>query len=139
MTTSPCSTGKPDRTSEELELTHASRATLANLISTVSSVVASAYAPSDSEGIFTPTQSPRARFYEKLDDGMLWVPSNPIKVLRLIFRSFHIGDSDTALLHVAAVMDPVSEQAQMWSALLKVSSVPTDWAYHTALCRASSR
>jgi UDP-glucose:glycoprotein glucosyltransferase len=115
-----------------------SRATLANLISTASSVVASAYAPSDSEGIFTPTQSPRARFYEKLDDGLLWVSWEPVQVLWLILRSFHIGDPETALLHVAAVMDPVSEQAQKWSALLKVSFVPTHLAYHTALCRASS-
>lgn len=38
------------------------------------------------------------------------------------FRSFHVGDLDTATVWVAAVMDPVSEEAQVWSILLKTAS-----------------
>ena len=38
----------------------------------------------------------------------------------LTSRSFSLGDPETAILHVAAVLDPVSEQAQRWSGLLKV-------------------
>ena len=34
--------------------------------------------------------------------------------------SFHLGDEQSALLHVAAVVDPISEQAQQWSSLLEV-------------------
>jgi hypothetical protein len=49
-----------------------SRPTLADIIATTSSIVASAYAPSDAEGIFTPTPVSRNRFYERTDkDGAL--------------------------------------------------------------------
>jgi UDP-glucose:glycoprotein glucosyltransferase len=34
------------------------------------------------------------------------------------YRSFTVGDSDTAILHIAATLDPVSEEAQRWSDLL---------------------
>ena len=37
-----------------------------------------------------------------------------------MIRSFSIGDPETALLHVTAVIDPISEQAQKWSSLLQV-------------------
>ncbi|WVQ98589.1 hypothetical protein IAU59_005718 [Kwoniella sp. CBS 9459] len=80
------------------------RPTLAHLISTTSSVIASAYKSADAEGIFTVTQSSRDRYYRKLDDGLM---------------SFTIGDPETAILEVAAVMDPISEQAQRWSTLLQ--------------------
>ena len=40
----------------------------------------------------------------------------------LIVRSFHVGDLDTAIVHVAAVIDPISEEAQVWSSLLKTAS-----------------
>ena len=43
------------------------RPTLANLISSASSIVASTYAPSDADGIFTPNAVARNRFYEKTD------------------------------------------------------------------------
>ena len=39
----------------------------------------------------------------------------------LTSSSFSLGDPEKAILHVAAVLDPVSEQAQRWSGLLKVS------------------
>lgn len=40
----------------------------------------------------------------------------------LISRSFHVGDLDTAIVRVAAVIDPISEEAQVWSTLLKTAS-----------------
>jgi UDP-glucose:glycoprotein glucosyltransferase len=40
----------------------------------------------------------------------------------LIVRSFHVGDLDTAIVRVAAVIDPISEEAQVWSSLLKTAS-----------------
>ncbi|WVF72342.1 hypothetical protein IAT40_007156 [Kwoniella sp. CBS 6097] len=83
------------------------RPTLAHLISMTSSVIASAYKSADAEGIFTVTQSSRDRYYKKLDDGLL---------------SFTIGDLETAILEVAAVLDPISEQAQRWSTLLQTLS-----------------
>jgi UDP-glucose:glycoprotein glucosyltransferase len=42
--------------------------------------------------------------------------------LILINRSFHVGDLDTAIVRVAAVIDPISEEAQVWSTLLKTAS-----------------
>jgi hypothetical protein len=35
-------------------------------------------------------------------------------------RSFADGNSETVLLHVVAVVDPISEHAQQWSSLLQV-------------------
>ena len=40
----------------------------------------------------------------------------------LIYRSFHVGNLDTAIVQVAAVIDPISEEAQVWSTLLKTAS-----------------
>ena len=40
----------------------------------------------------------------------------------LIDRSFHVGDLDTAVVRVAAVIDPISEEAQVWSSLLNSAS-----------------
>ena len=40
----------------------------------------------------------------------------------IMFRSFSLGEAETAILRVAAIVDPVSEQAQRWSAVLKVAS-----------------
>ncbi|KAL7422173.1 killer toxin resistant protein [Cryptotrichosporon argae] len=86
------------------DITVFDKPTLANLIAMSSSVVAAAYRPQGAEGIFVPLPGPRTRAYEDIDDGAL---------------SFTVGDPDTALLHVAAVFDPVSEQAQRWSAYLR--------------------
>ncbi|WVW83270.1 hypothetical protein I302_105289 [Kwoniella bestiolae CBS 10118] len=83
------------------------RSTLSNLISVSSSVIASAYKPDSAEGIFVPTQSARARLYKKLDDGTL---------------SFTLGDSEKAILDVAVIVDPLSENAQKWSTILQTLS-----------------
>ena len=40
----------------------------------------------------------------------------------LTSRSFSHGDQETALIHVAAVLDPISETAQKWAPLLKVGT-----------------
>lgn len=37
-------------------------------------------------------------------------------------RSFTVGDVDTALVRIAAVLDPISEEAQVWSGLLKTAA-----------------
>lgn len=37
-------------------------------------------------------------------------------------RSFSRGDPETAILHIAAIFDPISEQAQTLSRLLKTLS-----------------
>ncbi|ORY32220.1 UDP-glucose:Glyco protein glucosyltransferase-domain-containing protein [Naematelia encephala] len=83
------------------------RPTLARLISTASSVVATAYKSSDEQGIFIPSLESRNRYYERFDDGVL---------------SFTVGDPDTALIRAVAIVDPISEQAQKWSHILKVLS-----------------
>ena len=35
-------------------------------------------------------------------------------------RKFEFGDSERAAFHIGVVLDPVSETAQKWSALLEV-------------------
>ena len=37
-------------------------------------------------------------------------------------RSFTAGDLDTAIVRVAAVLEPISEEAQVWASLLKTAS-----------------
>ncbi|KAK8869940.1 hypothetical protein IAR55_000508 [Kwoniella newhampshirensis] len=86
------------------DITVFDRPTLGNLIAMSSSVITAAYKPVDAEGIFAPLQMSRGRFYRKLDNGDM---------------SFTIGDLDTAILQVAAVVDPLSEHAQRWSTQLK--------------------
>jgi UDP-glucose:glycoprotein glucosyltransferase len=78
---------------------------LAGVIATASSIVATGYLPQDIEGIFANPPGPRSRFYEQMDDGEM---------------SFKVGNPDTATIHIAVVIDPVSEIAQKWSALAKV-------------------
>lgn len=38
-----------------------------------------------------------------------------------LFSKFEFGDNSTALYHLAVVVDPLSETAQKWSGILKVS------------------
>jgi hypothetical protein len=52
------------------------------------------------------------------------VPCCSLSDYVLIDRSFRVGNVDNAILHVAAVLDPVSEQAQRWSSLLQVGDPP---------------
>ncbi|WVQ71501.1 hypothetical protein IAR50_001039 [Cryptococcus sp. DSM 104548] len=89
------------------DITVFDRATLSNLISKTSSIIASAYKPQDGEGVFLPAQLSRTRIYERLDNGEM---------------SFKLGNQDNALLQVAVVVDPLSERAQKWSPLIKALS-----------------
>ncbi|EIW69539.1 hypothetical protein TREMEDRAFT_44060 [Tremella mesenterica DSM 1558] len=83
------------------------RTTLAGMIATMTSIVSAAYIPPGSDGIFTPAPAPRSKWYEQLDDGDM---------------SFSVGRKDTALVHVAAVVDPISEAAQRFAPILKMLS-----------------
>nr|XP_018263998.1 UDP-glucose:glycoprotein glucosyltransferase [Kwoniella dejecticola CBS 10117]OBR86156.1 UDP-glucose:glycoprotein glucosyltransferase [Kwoniella dejecticola CBS 10117] len=83
------------------------RSTLSSLLSIASSVIASSYKPDSAEGIFLPAQVARSRVYTKLDDGTM---------------SFTLGDADRAILDVATIVDPISENAQKWSTILQTLS-----------------
>lgn len=37
-------------------------------------------------------------------------------------RSFTTGDLDTAIIRIVAVLDPISEEAQVWSSLLNMAA-----------------
>ncbi|WVN85210.1 uncharacterized protein L203_100355 [Cryptococcus depauperatus CBS 7841] len=86
------------------DITVFDKPTLADLISKTSSVLTAAYKSHEAEGIFVPVQSPRTRYYEKLDNGEM---------------SFKVNVEETALLRVAVVMNPVSETAQKWASIIK--------------------
>ncbi|KAL1411228.1 killer toxin resistant protein [Vanrija albida] len=82
-------------------------AAVANIFAVTSSVISASYMPQGAEGIFTPLRGARTRGYEQLDDDDI---------------SFAVGDPKTALLRAAVIIDPISEQAQKWSALLELLS-----------------
>ncbi|PPQ88795.1 hypothetical protein CVT25_010481 [Psilocybe cyanescens] len=83
----------------------------ANVVSMASSVIAATQQPDPSEaGLFDAPLRPRQRSYQLLDSE---------------YTSFEYGDNSTALHHVAAFLDPLSETAQKWSSLLKwLSNIP---------------
>ncbi|BEI94341.1 uncharacterized protein CcaverHIS019_0608000 [Cutaneotrichosporon cavernicola] len=81
-----------------------SRDHFADMVAVASSVIAAAYTPHGSEGIWIQQQPSRSRSYESIDEGEI---------------SFSVGNKDGALVRVAAVLDPVSEEAQRWSALIQ--------------------
>ncbi|WRT66985.1 uncharacterized protein IL334_003951 [Kwoniella shivajii] len=83
------------------------RSTFSNLLSVSSSVIASAYQPDSAEGVFVPAQSARGRSYRQPDDRTL---------------SFTLGDPEKAILDIAVIVDPVSENAQKWSTVLQTLS-----------------
>ncbi|CAK9782754.1 hypothetical protein CC85DRAFT_260485 [Cutaneotrichosporon oleaginosum] len=75
-----------------------------DMVAVASSVIAAAYMPQGSEGIWVQQQAGRSRDYEGIDEGEI---------------SFSVGNKEDALVRVAAVLDPVSEEAQRWSALIQ--------------------
>jgi UDP-glucose:glycoprotein glucosyltransferase len=101
------------------DITKFDRATLADLVSSISSVLTTAYKSDEGESIFVAPPTSRSRYYESLDKGIMYVYTN---VKADVYRSFHVGDLDTAIVRVAAVIDPISEEAQVWSTLLKTAS-----------------
>ncbi|KAJ7342428.1 glycosyltransferase family 24 protein [Mycena albidolilacea] len=93
------------------DFTQSDRASSAHLISMTSSVLAALYAPeANGGGIFDAPKRPRHRNYQMLEDQ---------------HSAFEIGDNSTALYHIVALIDPLSEVAQRWSSLLEwLSHIP---------------
>lgn len=87
------------------------RTSYAHLVSMASSVVAAIQMPDPSEsGLFDAPPRPRQRGYRLLDSN---------------YTSFEFGNNQTALYHVAILVDPLSETAQKWASLLEwLSHVP---------------
>ncbi|KAI0628063.1 glycosyltransferase family 24 protein [Trametes polyzona] len=89
----------------------ASREDAAEIISIVSSVLASIQQPDPSEaGLFNAPQRPRLRNYRRLSGN---------------YTAFTLGDEETALYHIGALINPLSEEAQKWASLLEwLSEMP---------------
>ncbi|THH06125.1 hypothetical protein EW145_g4303 [Phellinidium pouzarii] len=83
-----------------------------DLVSLASSVIASVQVPDPSEqGLFNNPPLQRQRTYSQISGN---------------FTSFSFGDASTAAYHIGVLLDPVSEAAQKWTALLKwLSTVPS--------------
>lgn len=76
-----------------------------------SSVLAKIQQPDPSEsGLFDSPPKPRHRNYN---------------ILASEYTAFEFGNNKTALYHIAAIVDPLSEDGQKWSSLFKwLSNVP---------------
>ncbi|KAF9447216.1 glycosyltransferase family 24 protein [Macrolepiota fuliginosa MF-IS2] len=87
------------------------RASYANLVSMLASIIASSQQPDPSEsGLFDAPLRPRGRSYRSLDSE---------------YTAFEYGNNQTALYHIAVVVDPLSPTAQKWSSLLRwLSTIP---------------
>ncbi|KAH9887933.1 glycosyltransferase family 24 protein [Cubamyces lactineus] len=82
-----------------------SKEDVAQMTSVVSSIISSIQQPDPSEvGLFNAPQRPRLRNYRRLSGD---------------YTAFTIGDNITALYHIGALIDPLSESAQKWSSLLE--------------------
>ncbi|KIY49922.1 glycosyltransferase family 24 protein [Fistulina hepatica ATCC 64428] len=85
----------------------------ADLVGMSSSIVGSLQISDPSEAVIRETaQKPRRRNYRKLHSN---------------YTAFEAGDNTTALYHIAAVIDPLSESAQRWSSLIEACS---SWLLH---------
>ncbi|KAF4618673.1 hypothetical protein D9613_009850 [Agrocybe pediades] len=90
---------------EEAPLLMADKYLAADVLTMASSIVAATQKPDPSEtGLFDAPLRPRQRGYELLSSE---------------HTSFQFGDNSTALYHIAALVDPLSETGQRWSSLLK--------------------
>jgi UDP-glucose:glycoprotein glucosyltransferase len=87
-----------------------------------SSVLAALYAPeANGGGIFDAPKRPRHRNYQMLEDQHSYVLPLLVSINPEVASSaFEIGDNSTALYHIVALIDPLSEVAQRWSSLLEV-------------------
>ncbi|KAI8974783.1 glycosyltransferase family 24 protein [Trametes punicea] len=82
-----------------------SREDAAGIISVATSIISSIQQPDPSEvGLFNAPQRPRLRNYRRLNGN---------------YTAFTIGDNTTALYHIGALIDPLSEAAQKWTSLLE--------------------
>ncbi|KAI0367405.1 glycosyltransferase family 24 protein [Pilatotrama ljubarskyi] len=89
----------------------ASKEDVAEMTSIVSSIISSIQQPDPSEvGLFNAPQRPRLRNYRRLSGD---------------YTAFTIGDNTTALYHIGALINPLSEEAQKWTSLLEwLSEIP---------------
>ncbi|KAL9710152.1 killer toxin resistant protein [Leucoagaricus gongylophorus] len=87
------------------------KASYANLVSMLTSIIASSQQPDPSEiGLFDAPLRPRSRNYRLLDSE---------------YTSIEFGNNETAMYHVAAVLDPLTSTAQKWSSILSwLSTIP---------------
>jgi UDP-glucose:glycoprotein glucosyltransferase len=58
------------------DITVFDRSTLADLVSSISSVLTTAYKSDEGESIFVAPPTPRSRYYESLDKGIMYVDSH---------------------------------------------------------------
>ncbi|KAI0353822.1 glycosyltransferase family 24 protein [Trametes cingulata] len=89
----------------------ASKEDVAEMTSIVSSIISSIQQPDPSEvGLFNAPQRPRLRNYRRLSGE---------------YTAFTIGNNETALYHIGALINPLSEEAQKWTSLLEwLSEIP---------------
>ncbi|KAH9946426.1 glycosyltransferase family 24 protein [Epithele typhae] len=86
-------------------LKQANRTVAAELVSVAASIVSSIQLPDASEaGLFNAPLKPRSMNY---------------RLLQNTYSGFKIGDESAALFHFGVIIDPLSEAAQMWSALFE--------------------
>lgn len=102
------------------------RTAYTELVTMVSSVVASAFVPDPSEqGLRSAPPPKRDRFYADLPANHRYAHSPFPDIGNCvdlgIKSAFEIGDLDTALFQIGVVLNPLSVAAQKWSSILSVS------------------
>ncbi|EIW54691.1 glycosyltransferase family 24 protein [Trametes versicolor FP-101664 SS1] len=92
-------------------ISEATKEDAAEIISIVSSVLSSIQQPDPSEaGLFDAPQKPRLRNYRRLTGE---------------YTAFTIGDEETALFQIGAIINPLGQEAQKWTSLLEwLSGMP---------------
>lgn len=85
-----------------------------DLLARLSNAVSLASLPPTEESFTAPKSAKRSRDYRQ-------IPGN--------YTSFVVGDEDTAVHQFGVILDPLSETAQSWSAILEVrlSNVTSKW------------
>lgn len=102
------------------------RESYTRLVSMASSVISAMQQPDPSEAtLFETPQRPRQRKYRFLDSDYTYDYRIRLYLCLTIdvytlCSSMKLGENETALYHVAVVLDPISEKAQRWSSLLEV-------------------
>lgn len=115
-------------------LTINSRVAYTDLVSLAASVISAEQQPDpDEQGLFDSSRQPRRRTYLQLGGNATWVFLVFFILLYcvadvlfryytlVVDRSFSVGDSSRALVHIGVLIDPLSEPAQKWSSLLEVN------------------
>lgn len=84
------------------------RSTQANLVTTTASIIGNAYTANADGPIVSSSTLPRTRAFEQLSGK---------------HTAFSLNNVQTSILRVFVIIDPVSEQAQKWSAIIEVRVV----------------